>query len=168
MQYTIDDNRLVISADNREREELRKLHDLDPDAFDRDDFMYDMLENLVTNDSFQWIDAGVTGDMTDAPMLAILGDEEPGEPGAGECQGLYQCGRWDDRDQYQPVLYRWAFMNYCVTSPQRDLIEAGEAVFTGGVFVEREGQMGLGKTPRDFTAKVPFEFDQLLYHASAE
>jgi len=142
MQYTIEDDQLVMMATTEEREELRRLHDESPVAFDSDDFMYDLLEPLVTNDSFQWIHPGVTGDLTEAPMLGLLGDDEPGPAGVEWGHGLNQAGYWDGIALYQPVLYRWAFMDYMVTTPQRELMEHGRAVWRGGVCLEREGQMG--------------------------
>ncbi len=50
--------------------------------------------------------------------------------------GLVHVGCWSHegwlRQMYQPVLKRWAFMSYQVTSPQRELAETGECVWDGG------------------------------------
>jgi len=153
MKYTIEDNRLILSVDATEQAVLREIHDDNPDEFDRDHVMHDILENLVTNDSFYWIDAGSTGDLTDAPMLALLGDEERGE--YAECSGLWHCGCYAGQAIYQPVLYRWAFMDYALSTPQRELMETGRAIWDGGRFLEREGQMSLCYTEREFTGKYP-------------
>lgn len=148
MKYQIEENRLVLTCTPEEQADLESMRAENEDRFDTDDFMYDLLEALVTNDSFYWIDSRVTGDMTDAPMLALLGDEEIGPH--EDCNGLYPCGRWDGETRVQPVLYRWAFMNYAVTTPQEELRRTGRAVWEGGLFIEREGQMGLCYTEREF------------------
>lgn len=151
MRYRIESERLVISCTPEEQADLEAMRQADESRFDTDDFMYDLLERLTTDDSFSWINADVTGDLTAAPMLAILGDEEQGPHEA--CNGLYPCGANGSRTFVQPVLYRWAFMNYVITTPQRELLESGEAVFTGGAFVDRPGQMGLAVTERDFSVR---------------
>lgn len=148
MKYQIESDRLVLTCTPEEQAELELMRDENPERFTTDDFTYDLLENLFTNDSFTWIDSRVTGDLTDAPMLALLGDEEIGPH--EDCNGLYPCGFWDDHPRVQPVLYRWAFMDYAVTTPQEQLLHRGRAVFTGGAFVEREGQMDLCYSEREF------------------
>lgn len=144
-------DRLTIIADESERGDLAKLQAEHPDVFDGDDFMYEMLEQLFLNDCFMMLPNGVTGDLTSAPMLGILGDEETHDEPVGDCQGLYMSGS----ASYQPVLYRWAFMNYAITSPQRDLVESGEAVWTGGEYLTRDGQMGFVKTEIEFNSHTP-------------
>jgi hypothetical protein len=148
MKYRIEENRLVITCTPEEQADLVVMRDENPERFGTDDFMYDLLENLVTNDSFSWIDSGVTGDLTSAPMLALLGDEEIGPH--EDCNGLYPCGRWDDETRVQPVLYRWAFMDYAVSTPQELLLADGECVWQGGRYVERDGQMDLCYSEREF------------------
>jgi hypothetical protein len=106
-------------------------------GFDSDQTMHDVLEPLVTTAAFEWIDPSVTGDLTSAPMLAILGDEQPGPDADGILgTGLVPVGRWNHRGKlrcmYQPVLERYAFMSYQVTSPQRELAESGRCEFQGG------------------------------------
>jgi hypothetical protein len=106
--------------------------------FDSDDFLSELLEPMVTNDEYVWLDNGCTDDLTDAPMLGIFGDEVPGPDKADDAMGLdlYYVGCWDHegrlRQMYQPVLKRWAFMDYQVTSPQQELAETGECVWEGG------------------------------------
>jgi hypothetical protein len=55
---------------------------------------------------------------------------------------LYHCGHWEVetqlRDIYQPVLRRWAFMNYAFTSPQQDLAETGRCEWQGGDYWETQ------------------------------
>jgi hypothetical protein len=100
--------------------------------------MHELLEPLVQNDDYTWLPEGCTGDLTSAPMLGVLGDEIAGPDDAENAlgTGLVHVGRWHHegrpRQMYQPVLKRWAFMAYQVTSPQRDLAEAGQCVWDGG------------------------------------
>ncbi len=106
--------------------------------FDSDDFLYDLLKSMFTNDCFSWLPEGTTADMTSAPMVGILGDEMPGpSTDKAQCSGLYHCGRWlgvagDLREMYQPVLQRWAYLDYALTSPQRELAETGRCEWSGG------------------------------------
>jgi hypothetical protein len=130
-----------FEAEPRDLEWLRERHDEDPDAFDSDAVLYDLFEHFTGNSEYDWLAEGTTGDLTSAPMLGVLGQEVPGpaslsEPGSG----YLNVGRWPDKwgeSQlwYQPVIERFAFMNYMVTSPQRELLERGEAFFEGGSYL---------------------------------
>lgn len=135
MKHHIDEHgRLVIEADPEDRAALNESID-EPD-FDSDDFMHDALEWLVCNTEYDWVDPSVTGDLTDAPMLATFGDDRPGPDRAEHGGGLLWVGRWEHggklRNMFRPVLARYAFMSYQVTSPQRELAEKGRCVFEGG------------------------------------
>lgn len=143
MRWQIDEHdRLVITVTKKEQRFLQAAHRRDEKgqchpAFESDDFLYDLLEPMFTDDSFTWLPEGTTGDMTSAPMLGILGDEMPGPAtDKAQCSGLYHCGRWEVegelREIYQPVLQRWAFMDYALTSPQRELAETGRCEWEGG------------------------------------
>jgi hypothetical protein len=136
---------LVLTVNRREQRRLQaymrrdrngRLDSLEP-RFDSDDFLYDLLEPMFTDDCFSWLPEGTTADLTSAPMIGVLGDEMPGPPTEeAVCSGLYNCGRWGVerqlRDIFQPVLRRWAFMDYAVTSPQQELAETGRCVWLGG------------------------------------
>jgi hypothetical protein len=61
----------------------------------------------------------------------------------------------EPRNIYRPILYRWAFMDYAVTSPQRELRDTGRAVFQGGELNPRDGQMSLTSKAFHFTALAP-------------
>jgi hypothetical protein len=136
MNYRTDHGNLVITITPEERAELSE-RTAEP-GFDSDQTMHEILETLVTNDAFEWIDPSVTGDLTSAPMLAILGDEQPGPDDTADAlgTGLVPVGRWNYRGKlrcmYQPVLERYAFMSYQLTSPQRELAESGCCEFHGG------------------------------------
>ncbi len=136
MNHRTEHGNLVITVTPEEQAELTER--LSEPGFDSDQTMHDVLEPLVTNDAFVWIDPSVTGDLTSAPMLAILGDEQPGPDDTADALGtaLLPVGRWDHRGKlrsmYQPVVERYAFMSYQLTSPQRELAESGRCVFQGG------------------------------------
>jgi hypothetical protein len=135
--HTDEHGRLVITVTKREQRRLQALQRRDQ-AFDSDDFMHELLEPLVTNDDMAWLSEGCTGDLTSAPILGVLGNELPGPDDAGDAfgTGLVHVGCWPHggrlRQSYQPVLSRWAFMDYQITSPQRQLAETGECTWQGG------------------------------------
>ena len=138
MKWRTDEHgRLVITVTKHEQRRLQALQRRD-EAFDSDDFMHELLEPLVTNGEFAWLPEGCTGDLTSAPMLGVLGDEIPGPDNAEDAfgAGLVPVGRWPHegrlQQMYQPVLKRWAFMDYQITSPQRELAETGECTWQGG------------------------------------
>jgi len=139
MNWQIDQHgRLVVTVTPEERYELQAQ--VGHTHFDSDIFFHDLLEPMVTNDEYEWLPEGSTGDLTSAPMLGVLGEEMPGsEDYVGNemvGSGLVHVGCWEHegkpRQFYRPVLKRWAFMNYAVTSPQRELAETGECVWDGG------------------------------------
>jgi hypothetical protein len=144
MRWHIDDHgRLVITVNKREQRSLQAAQRRDQRGqcdprFDSDAFMHDMLEAMVTNDEYTWLPEGCTDDLTSAPILGILGDEMPGpdDPQDATGMGLVHIGRWTHEGQlqqmYQPVLRRWAFMNYQIISPQRELAESGVCTWDGG------------------------------------
>ena len=154
MKWTIEvtgtpgESILVLTVTKREQRWLRAAQRRDERGechprFESDDFLYDLMEPMFTDDAFSWFSEGITADMTAAPMVGILCDEMPGPArDKAECSGLYHCGRWEVegelQEQYQPVLSRWAFMDYAVTSPQRELAETGRCEWQGGVYWESQ------------------------------
>jgi hypothetical protein len=144
MKWKIDDHgRLIITVTRREQRSLQAAQRRDEKGrcdptFDSDDFMRQLFEPIVTNDEYTWLPDGCTDDLTSAPMLALLGEEMPGpdDPQDAVGMGLVHIGRWTHegrlRQMYQPVLRRWAFMNYQIISPQRDLAETGVCTWDGG------------------------------------
>jgi len=137
MNWKIDDHgKLVITVTKREHRSLKSAQRRDEHGqckppFDSDDFLHELLEPLVTNEEYTWLHEGCTGDLTSAPTLAVLGEEMPGPDDTEDTlgTGLVHVGRWHHngrlRQMYQPVLKRWAFMAYQVTSPQRELAVSG-------------------------------------------
>ena len=84
------------------------------------------LESLTCNSELTWIDPSDTGDLTDAPMLGILGDER--HQASGPC-GVVHTGRDAGGNTFTPILERWAFMDYQLRTFLDDLTDTGKAVF---------------------------------------
>jgi len=130
MRYEPTDERLTLITEDGDNEELREMLDEDPDALRTDQTMCEFLEDLLANSDLQWINPEDTGDLTDAPILGIVGGEMPEDEArkAGPYGAVY-CGQWDNADWYQPILNRWGFMDYAVKSPLDDLLNNGRTVF---------------------------------------
>lgn len=107
MKYETVGNKLVITIDQEERDQLLE-ESLENENFESDDFMCEFLEPLVCNSELNWIDSTMTGDLTDAPMLGIFDHENQDE---------------------QIVVDRWAFMDYMTKSVQRELLNHGQVTF---------------------------------------
>lgn len=100
--------------------------------FESDNTLQDFFEKLVCNSELLWISADDTGDLTGAPMLAILGPEERAE----KLNCGYILSGADEKSIFcQPVLFRWGFMAYQIKSPLADLLECGKCVFNGGPLI---------------------------------
>lgn len=132
MKYRIDAVSLVLTVNKKEQAWLQKQK-VTNFAFESDNFLYDLLECLFTNDEFTWLPEGTTGDLTSAPMIGVLGEEIYGSPSLKERVGFYHVGR-DVDEVFRPVLRRWAFMDYAVTSPQAQLADLGECSWEGGEY----------------------------------
>jgi hypothetical protein len=108
-----------------------KLTVNDAAALADEDTIEAALEVMLSNSIFNWLDPSVCGDLTDAPMLAIISartrdiDATPGS-------GYVAAGFWDGKPRAHRVTHRWAWMDYAV----RDLLEClktdGYAVLQGG------------------------------------
>ena len=140
--YTDEHGRLVISVNRTEQSALQAAKRQDEKGrchppFDSDSFLHKLLEEMTANE-YTWLPEGCTDDLTSAPMLGVLGEEMPGPDDAVDAtgMGLVHVGHRSHegrlRQMYQPVLRRWAFMSYAVTSPQRELTEAGSCTWDGG------------------------------------
>lgn len=127
MQYKIEPGALVITADPEDLKRLKELKE-EHENFVCDDVMYEVFERLVCNSELEWIDPADTGDLTDAPMLGILGETEKGLAVAG----YKHVGFWDGYSRRCPILSRWAFMSYQVISVQEVLLRDGKVRFLGG------------------------------------
>lgn len=127
VEYDRDKN-MIITAPEETREVLRQRLADDEDTFDTDQAMHEILEGLECNSELMWINPCDTGDITDAPILGIMGQEcrkkELPQPRFGQMV----CGHDPQGDWYQPILARWGWMSYAVKSLQRELLEEGKAV----------------------------------------
>jgi hypothetical protein len=128
IKYTIDKEALTLTADEEAREDIRELIESESHCGWR--WMeVETLDWLTSNSELQWVSAVDTGDMTDAPMLGIVGGEnEETRENKGPFGAVYVGG--DEKGPiYAPILERWGFMDYAVRSFLEDLISEGKAVF---------------------------------------
>lgn len=136
MTFTIttDRTKLIITADDQEREALRNWEqDRANDScepFQSDRAMQEFLEPLVCNSELNWVLPEWTGDLTDAPMLGILGQLTT-TPG-GMFAGCWPDNAGKTQAWHHPVLERWLFADYMLRSPLEDLRDKGEVEFIGG------------------------------------
>lgn len=125
MKYQISQYRttLTITADDEDRAALSEIPE---DELHSDSEMYNFFDKLTSNSELEWINPEWAGDLTDAPMLGILGEPQA-DAGIGRlCMG-------DEKHAwFQPVLERWAWMRYETESLLGALKENGVAVLVGG------------------------------------
>jgi len=127
MRHIISPDRktLTILIDADEQAELFECAEIQSDSA-----MTDFFERLTCNSELQWIPEGVTGDLTSAPMLGILGQPQVTHNGP---YGSIPCGRWSENktvvDWHQPVLERWIFAQYETVSVLETLRDNGQALF---------------------------------------
>lgn len=134
MTFSYTDEKLTLECSPEEQAELRELSAAYTEEgrnhwTDQDESEF--LERLIGNSALNWINPADTGDLTDAPMLGIWGPDIP-ESRKGEYPqafGFTQCGCWDGKLQYMPILNRWAFEPYQVRSFLTDLMETGKTEF---------------------------------------
>jgi hypothetical protein len=129
MKYTITPATLTLEADEAERAELRAAMDERPEHFGTLDHEAEFMESLIANSELEWINPEDTGDLTGAPMLGIYGPECQESELPADRIGALECGRDSFRGFYQPILQRWAFMDYAIRSFLADLMNTGKAVF---------------------------------------
>ncbi len=106
IQWKRTERGLMLTADDDARAELRELAEDNAD-FDSDSTTYDVLDSMLGNSEFDWVDATETGDLTDALMIGI-------------------------RDENEQVIERYAWMRGSVESLQRHLLDNGSALLIGG------------------------------------
>lgn len=136
MKYTYDATSLTLFADEEDKAMIRECVAEEPSRGVRAEC--EVMEGLLANSALSWINPEDTGDLTEAPMLGIEGGDEyafHSDPPEG-CLWRRYIGRWEDmdgvlRDWWSPIMARWAFMDYQVRSFLDDLLETGEARFTG-------------------------------------
>jgi hypothetical protein len=114
---------LTLLADDKERAAIADLIDEEGASYESE---VEALEHLTSNSELQWISPLDTGDLTDAPLLCVLGEEQRERSGP---YGFIECGQDADGKLYQPILERWGFEPYAIRSFLQDLVDGGKAVF---------------------------------------
>ena len=102
-KFNPDRTKLILWAEPSAMAALEQMKDEDQGEFYSHRAEIDVLDRLIANSELDWVSPSETGDLTDAPMLGIRGED-----------GM--------------VIERWAYMAYEVKSFLDDLID-GEAVF---------------------------------------
>jgi len=123
MTYTREGTNLVITCTPEEQAALKELPDRSCVS------EADALDGLTSNSELQWIHPVNTGDLTDAPMLGVLGLETYKDNLPPERYGEIEVGRDKGGAYYQPILERWAYMSYAIRSFIDVLIEEGKVTF---------------------------------------
>ena len=147
MDCYIDNNKnLVITANDEDRKILQSFKgDWEEQGrnFVSDDALHATFENLLCNSELSWSDALSINALTNAPILAIFGEDEEDIFASGEftpptnennhrCVGYRITGSNGKTITGERILQAWAYMDYQVRSPQEDLLDYGKAVFTLG------------------------------------
>lgn len=134
-----DRKTLTITADDETKRIIRENRDdHDDDYAGTDKEMFDLFDDVLPNCSFEWVNPSETGDLTEAPMLGLFGEDEEVEPVDNEVPAGFRLSGHDGKTcRAQPILWRWAWMSYAVESLIDHLLEHGEAHLTGGPLVER-------------------------------
>lgn len=131
MTYKTEGPDLHIILTPKEQEDLlaRKLEDEPREAWDGPTTEADVMEALVNGSGLTWIDPYTTGDLTAAPMLAMLGDLTR----LSECENVPHVVTRRSRSAtwVQPILKQWTYTPYQVRSFLDDLAEQGFCVFNG-------------------------------------
>jgi len=140
--------RLILTIDEigqqqlqawRRRDELDEENDFDDfsETWGTADAEVALLECLVCNSELTWIHPEDTGDLTDAPLLGVWGQEiSEEELGTVACYGHTWCGCWEGGPSwkhqrfYNPIIERWGFAPYGLRSFMDDLADTGKAIFT--------------------------------------
>lgn len=123
--FNSDRSNLILTVDE---ETQRYLQDesVSNEDFGSDNFMYDFFESFIGNNAFCWLGAEVCGDLTSAPILAILGEEQELPEHVEDGCGFVVSGMGTGH----PVEERWGWMMYQIQSLQAELAEKGRAVLT--------------------------------------
>ena len=142
MNYEIlPDDRLRIYLKEGDLEVLEQFAKDQGESFSSDNDMGEVFEHLLCNSELEWSSPERIAALTAAPILCISrgGEPEPIDhydqegymPAGGEpdSQGVYRI--WGYK-----ILQAWAFMDYAVRSPQRDLLFYGECFWQCGWKIE--------------------------------
>lgn len=131
MNYSISPDRrlLTITADADERAELAALGE----SIHSDSTLHDSLEHITCNSELEWVFPYETGDLTDAPMLGIFGEEGLKEHTVfAPNHGLRDTGFNGHNTTAVPIVERWAYIGYELRSFLEVLRDEGKIVLTNG------------------------------------
>lgn len=119
------------------------LHEECQDRQAKLDYIEDALADvMIANGPFEFISPAVCGDLTDADMLGVLGEDQehdgpafssPADTTGGVGSGYVRTAP----GRAAKCVARWAYMSYQVRDWREELIETGRCVWLGG-FVDRE------------------------------
>lgn len=124
LTHEIKNDTLFIIADEDAQNALKEMME-EPD-FQSDATLYDAFEQLIANSELMWVHPEDTGDLTNAPLLGILGEMSEDKTGP---YGFVDAGQDDKTSYYHPIVNRWGFEPYQLRSPLEDLANTGKAVF---------------------------------------
>lgn len=122
-----DRSKITFTLDQEEKNNIKSLRESEEDEVEISNAVEELLSNHFCNCELQWINPADTGDITEAPMLGILGETTTEDKGP---YGAVHCGFWDEKARYNPITERWAYMNYQVEDPYLVLAEKGEITFS--------------------------------------
>lgn len=96
----------------------------------------ELLESWLCNSEFEWVSPEICCDLTDAPMVGIFGEEVSNilvkdMIACGRALGSVEGTVYDISRTFRPLLARWAFMNYQITSMVDVVIEKGVITLDG-------------------------------------
>lgn len=117
---------LIIYCTREKQKELHYERRLAPELFGTDRALRDEFEEMIANSELEWVYPEDTHDLTEAPMLGVLGTEEPGVWGQ---YGRVLIGMWGGQSWFAPIEQRWGYEPYQIRSPLDDLADKGRAVF---------------------------------------
>ncbi len=125
-----------VSVSPELREELRKSKEDSESGFGSDQFEHEVMADAFCNSDYDWIRPEECGDLTDAPMFGLRGSEIPVPTGLDRHQRnkLHITGYNSETDfgTFQPVIKRWAFMDYALWSFCELFVDKGYADFQPG------------------------------------
>lgn len=121
--FNSDRSNLILTVDEETQQHLRD-ESIVNEEFDSDNFMYEFFESFIANNEFCWLGAEVCGDLTSAPILAILGEEQELPENVEDNCGFVPSGMGTGH----LVEERWGWMMYQIQSLQAELAEKGKAI----------------------------------------
>lgn len=127
MNVTRTDTTLRIEMDAEEVNQLQMTQDENPDSFQSDQTLWDLLlEPLTSNSDLDTCDAEEVGAMTQAPLLCeretVQANDAPGPEWRQTATGM----PWTEWSRITRV---WGYAPYELRSPLDDLLATGTCIF---------------------------------------